>query len=260
MASKAKNVQNYHKVMERVEVLLQKLQDQYRRKATPEQLLITVQMLQAELLLQKSNIGVHNEPRKVSVILPNNLQLNSGGKEATDATGSEKKVLQVLQVDEKEIEAELEQLKKNAELKNELSIKGRQPINYSYDPMEDVPTLSAQPPADGKKDVNQSASGEVNSLNEKLKDSKGDLAERLKETPIKDLKKAIGINDRYLFINDLFNGDEAMFERSVKTLNNFSILPEAEFWMQRELKMKLGWKEDNLLAKQFIQLVRRRFS
>jgi hypothetical protein len=51
-----------------------------------------------------------------------------------------------------------------------------------------------------------------------------------------------------------------MFERSVKTLNQFSILPEAEFWMQRELRIKLAWKEDNTLVHQFVQLVRRRFS
>jgi hypothetical protein len=76
----------------------------------------------------------------------------------------------------------------------------------------------------------------------------------------RDLRKAIGINDRYLFINELFSGDEAMFERSVKTLNQFSILPEAEFWMQRELKLKLAWNEDSAIVQQFIQLVRRRFS
>ena len=56
------------------------------------------------------------------------------------------------------------------------------------------------------------------------------------------------------------DGDEAMFERSVKTLNQFSILPEAEFWMQRELKLKLAWNEDAPIVQQFIQLVRRRFS
>jgi hypothetical protein len=178
--------------------------------------------------------------------------------------GEERKDLHILQVDEKEIEAELEQLKKNAELKNELSQKSRQPYYFSDDPIDEIPTLSSQPgyvpPDPQQKDINDSISNEAGSLNEKLKDSKADLADRLKESPIRDLKKAIGINDRYLFINDLFKGDEAMFERSVKTLNNFSILPEAEFWMQRELKMKLGWKEENLLAQQFAQLVRRRFS
>jgi len=77
---------------------------------------------------------------------------------------------------------------------------------------------------------------------------------------VKDLKKAIGINDRYLYINELFNGNEAMFERTLKTLNGFSILPEAEYWIQRELRLKMGWKDDNPLVQQFVQLVKRRFS
>jgi hypothetical protein len=97
-------------------------------------------------------------------------------------------------------------------------------------------------------------------LNDKLREQTRELAQKFQDVPIKDLRKAIGINDRYLYINELFNGDEAMFERSVKTLNHFSILPEAEFWMQRELRIKLGWKEDNQLVQQFVQLVRRRFA
>jgi hypothetical protein len=51
-----------------------------------------------------------------------------------------------------------------------------------------------------------------------------------------------------------------MFERTLKTLNGFTILPEAEFWIQRELKLKMGWNEENPLVQQFIQLVKRRFS
>ncbi len=35
-----------------------------------------------------------------------------------------------------------------------------------------------------------------------------------------------------------------MYERSIKTINAFRILPEAEYWMERELKVKLGWDEN----------------
>ncbi|MEI9944467.1 MAG: hypothetical protein WDN26_09650 [Chitinophagaceae bacterium] len=35
------------------------------------------------------------------------------------------------------------------------------------------------------------------------------MIEILKESPVVDLRKAIGINDRFLFINDLFRGDES---------------------------------------------------
>jgi hypothetical protein len=51
-----------------------------------------------------------------------------------------------------------------------------------------------------------------------------------------------------------------MYERSLKTINGFRILPEAEYWMERELKVKLGWDENNPTTRHFYQLVKRRFS
>lgn len=85
------------------------------------------------------------------------------------------------------------------------------------------------------------------------------LADSLSATKIQDLKKGIGINDRFRFIKSLFRGDESLFDRSIKTINNFNILPEAEYWIQRELVIKLGWNEDDELVQEFYNLVNRRF-
>ena len=128
-------------------------------------------------------------------------------------------------------------------------------LDMLFDPIMDIPTLSHQI----KKEVNDSSSL-AESLHDKLKQNKPELIERLKETPVKDLRKAIGINDRFVFINDLFRGDEAMYERSVKTINGFNIFAEAEYWINRELKVKIGWRNDNETVKHFDQLVKRRFS
>ncbi len=98
------------------------------------------------------------------------------------------------------------------------------------------------------------------SLNDKLKSDIVELKSALNDTPVRDLRKAIGINDRYVFINQLFRGDEVMYERSLKTINGFRILPEAEYWMERELKVKLGWDENREATRHFYQLVKRRFS
>ena len=94
----------------------------------------------------------------------------------------------------------------------------------------------------------------------KLKQEKKELGHALKDSPIKDLRRAIGINDRFTFVNELFRGDDASYERSLKTINSFNIYSEAEYWMNRELKLKLGWSEDNEAVRHFYDLVRRRFS
>jgi hypothetical protein len=86
------------------------------------------------------------------------------------------------------------------------------------------------------------------------------LSAKLNDSPVRDLRKAVGINDRYLFISELFRGDETMYERSIKTINNFSIFQEAFYWMERELKLKLAWDQEKYSTQLFYQLVRRRFS
>jgi len=74
------------------------------------------------------------------------------------------------------------------------------------------------------------------------------------------LRKGIGINDRFTFVRELFRGDDAMYERSIKTINGFGILSEAEYWINRELKFKLGWNDSKETVQHFYHLVRRRFS
>jgi hypothetical protein len=97
-------------------------------------------------------------------------------------------------------------------------------------------------------------------INDHLKKIESEVAHGFKETPIRDLKNAIGINDRYVFINELFRGDETMYERSLKTINEFPLFLEAQYWIQRELKVKLGWNEKSETVLQFDQLVKRRFA
>ncbi|RFM28669.1 hypothetical protein [Deminuibacter soli] len=131
---------------------------------------------------------------------------------------------------------------------------------WMFDPVHDVPTLSHQ--ATKGYDLNQAmGGGKSESLNERfMLDKNIELVTVLQDSPIQDLKKAIGINDRYQFINELFRGDETMYERSIKTINAFTIYPEANYWIQRELTLKLGWNDRADIVQHFYQLVKRRFS
>ena len=57
--------------MERVETLIKKLQDQFAQNATADQLLLTVQMLQAELLHLQQNNAPAFEQQSVAVTVSN---------------------------------------------------------------------------------------------------------------------------------------------------------------------------------------------
>lgn len=240
--------------MDRVSTLLNKLQKQLDENSTAREMLQTVQILQAELIkkIEKKQVP-RNE--KISVLMP--VSFNVVELEITNPDTGEEKVLQVLQVNDKDIEEELEQIKKNAEAVN-ARVSHNRP-GFLFDPLEEVPTLSHQDQLEKK------PSGELSfeypeSLNDRLKENKKELSHSLTSAPIKDLRKAIGVNDRFLFINELFRGDEAMYERSIKTIQNFSIYAEAEFWIKRELKVKIGWLDSHPVVKQFDQLIKRRFA
>jgi len=87
-----------------------------------------------------------------------------------------------------------------------------------------------------------------------------ELQEKLALDPIKDLKAAIGVNDRFQFISTLFNGDEKAFEMAVKTINGFKIFAEAQFWIKSNLREQNKWDETAEAVKAFDLLVKRRFA
>ncbi len=250
--------------MQRVKTLTDKLQQQLQQNEPAEKLLLTVQMLQAELQHEASLGKASQDASAVSIDISQFSAPPTAMPEVKATTPpKQEKTVEILQVDEAEIEAELEEIKRNAEERNKMSSQNKPTL--LFDPIEDIPTLihqqpgTTKPPA--KKEIHETHTATPSaSLNDKLRQAKIELSDTLQDVAIKDLKKAIGVNDRFLFINELFRGDEVMYERSIKTINGFSIFPEAEYWIKRELKLKLGWNDQNDVVKQFDQLVRRRFS
>ena len=249
--------------MERVETLLRKLQQQFNEGNSAELLLDTVQMLQLELAFLRDKEAeklAEIEPAPILSVPP---VIQKPLASATYAIPEvEKKIIGILQIDEDELAAELEEIRRNASLMQQISGQSKPKLVVDLEEA-DIPTKPFQPiqPITYPKAPESHVElDQALSINDQLKENKVEVSDILSAGPIKDLRKAIGINDRFLFINDLFNGDESVFERSVKTINGFSIWPEADYWIRRELKTKLGWKEDSLSVRHFDQLVRRRFS
>lgn len=225
--------------MERVGTLINKLQEQFSREEAVDKLSITAQLLLAELQMHKP---ANTSTSKVAVVMPSIAIANSP------------------------VESESAQppVATRQAIKEDTLSSGKS----LFESFTDIPTLIHQPAVSSAipkeelqvKEVNELLITDIPELNEQLKEYTVEVGNLLDETPVRDLKKAISINDRYLFINHLFRGDENMYERSIKTINGFNIYPEAQYWIQRELKVKLGWLEDNPTVKLFDQLVKRRFS
>jgi hypothetical protein len=96
-------------------------------------------------------------------------------------------------------------------------------------------------------------------LSDKLEQTEDiSLAARLQKKPVTDLSSAIGINDKFLFLNELFNGSMEKFNKSIRALNSFSTLFGAKTYMS-ELQIEFQWNCESDAYKKLNDLVERRF-
>ena len=84
------------------------------------------------------------------------------------------------------------------------------------------------------------------------------LAARLQRKPVADLISAIGINDKFLFLNDLFGGSMDKYNKSIRSLNSFSTLLGAKTYMS-ELQIEFQWDCNSDAYKKLADLIERRF-
>ena len=219
--------------MERIQTLINRLQEQVRQNSDVSQMQMTLQLLQSELNQLQKTSGRTLGTSKVSVVLPTPVAIAP------------------VSITKKEVEEEQEVMSVP-----KIKSKPKSQLDLHFDPMNEIPTFSQYKIG---KEVNEAVE-QQESFNDRLKENRTELMHSLKDAPIRDLRKGIGINDRFVFISELFRGDEPMYERSIKTINSFNIYPEAEYWMNRELKIKLGWDDTKEIVKHFYQLVKRRFA
>lgn len=257
--------------MERIQALIDKLYQQRQQNSNPAQLLFTVQLLQSELLKLQQKNGTLGTA-KVAVTLPVNMNFSEEVIRTVVAEDKEEPVVEPIlskigmeqplqepayQQGEYSLRRPVVTEQVSEEPVSRYAPQPQQVLNPAFSPVVETPTLAQY---QVKREVNESIAEKKESLNDRLKQDKTEVAHALKEAPIKDLRKGIGINDRFNFVRELFRGDESFYERSIKTINSFHIFSEAEYWINRELKYKMGWDEDKEAVKHFYQLVRRRFS
>ena len=87
-----------------------------------------------------------------------------------------------------------------------------------------------------------------------------ELLEKLGEQPIRDLAKALSINDRLLYMNELFGKDLEAMNESLKLLNKFESFEGGKSFLVT-LAGQYDWLAENrvAIARDFIRLVRRRY-
>lgn len=86
------------------------------------------------------------------------------------------------------------------------------------------------------------------------------VADRLSAKPVGDLKKSIGINERFTLINELFGGNQQLFMESIDKINNVNAYEEARKVLYEELAGDLKWNTEGNTFHVLDELVKRRFN
>lgn len=76
---------------------------------------------------------------------------------------------------------------------------------------------------------------------------------------ISDLKQAINLNDKLLYIKDLFNGYNLAFAEAIEIANKLPNFEAADNFFQKNYAVKNNWSEKQNTVDQFYELLNQRF-
>ena len=112
--------------------------------------------------------------------------------------------------------------------------------------------FSPEPPSD------QAQTSLIDAIAE-TEETKESVGEKLENAPIDDLTKAIGLNQKFMFISQIFKGNKDAFVSAVDKLNGLADLEQAKSYAQ-ELTAHLVDGEEAVQARdQFVDLIERKF-
>jgi len=86
------------------------------------------------------------------------------------------------------------------------------------------------------------------------------VSDQLSTQPVADLKSAISLNDKLLYIKDLFNGYSLAYSEAIDLLNRMKTFEEAEKFLTASYATKNNWKDKQDTANKLFDLLRRKFN
>lgn len=75
-----------------------------------------------------------------------------------------------------------------------------------------------------------------------------------------DLKSAVSLNDKLLYIKDLFNGYSLAYSEAIELLNRFNNFAEADAFLQANYALKNSWSDKPQTVDKFYTLLQKKFT
>lgn len=156
------------------------------------------------------------------------------------------------------------------------------PVVKEHAVQEDVPVMEDKSPAQeipaASASANEVESNVETVVHQEVKEAKSpsfsdemmeifaetqinEVSDRLSMTPIADLTKAMGINEKIFTVRELFDKDQERFMSTMSHLNSCVNFEEAKQYLMHGIASENGWDEPSKSKKaaNFIKLVQRRY-
>lgn len=147
-----------------------------------------------------------------------------------------------------------EELTEEAQEQSKVESKEQPKVESKLQKPTVAPPSSPEAPGTEKKVLGELLGKDRTSFNEKLGNGQGNGSNKVL-SPITDLRKGLGINDRFFFQRELFNGSSDVMNQTLDQLNQMNSLSSAKSFLAANFK----WKPDQEAVHAFMDLLERRF-
>jgi len=138
--------------------------------------------------------------------------------------------------------------------------KAEAPVDEEEPVAEASPVHEEEPVAVNQADP-EPAEERVLTINQMMSRDKGtSRTEQLSIKPISDIKLAITLNDKLLYVKDLFNGYNLAYSEAVEILNRFNTFEEASRFLKTNYVTKNNWDSKPATVEKFYALLKRRYA
>ena len=141
-------------------------------------------------------------------------------------------------------------------------------LEQPFDELEEIMASASDTATNFKNDVKDVGERKSVTLEEELQDTisvdvMADLFEKAQPKSLNDKLAAniqIGLNDRIVFVLNLFNGKQEDYNRVVSQLNTFKSEQEAKDFINTMVKPEYNWSDHEELEVRFFEIIERKFA
>lgn len=158
----------------------------------------------------------------------------------------------------------LESLEMEKEVEEIEEIKKEEPVEISEEPVVKEVVISERTialPLDKKSGVEpENPPLTINDMLSARSGQGGTVSGQFNNRQAKDLKGMISLNDKLLFVRDLFNGYSLAYSEAIELLNRFDRIEAADNFLKQNYSVKNNWSDKQAVSDKFYEILDRRFA